>query len=150
MVESGYSSEYGAVNLVILAIAVLIAVGAAGIATGLSITDGQPDLETLSAVGGSPATRRLLAGSTALIITGLGALVGIPVGFAVVGGLLELKTLGVVGSYVAVSPTATTVAMPSVVPWLNIVVAVVGVPLFAALGAMALTRSEVRLNRRIT
>jgi putative ABC transport system permease protein len=148
LVEYGYHSNLGILNLIILGIAVLIAAGAAGIATGLSITDGQPDLETLSAVGGSPATRRVLAGSTALIITGLGALVGVPVGFAVVGGLLKLKTLGVIGGYVGLYGGASS--LPFVVPWLNIAVAVVGVPLLTALGAMVLTRSEVRTHRRMT
>ena len=148
IVENGYHSTLGILNLVILAIAVLIAAGAAGIATGLSITDGQPDLETLSAVGGSPATRRVLAGSTALIITGLGALVGVPVGFAVVGGLLKLKTLGAIGGVVGMP--GRSYGLPFVVPWLNIAVAVVGVPLLTALGAMVLTRSEVRTNRRMT
>ena len=64
-VENGYQSRLGAANLITLAVAVLVAVGAAAIATGLALADGQPDLETLVAVGGSPATRRMLAGSTA-------------------------------------------------------------------------------------
>ncbi len=90
----------------------------------------------------------MLAGSTALIITGLGALVGVPVGFAIVGGLLKLKTLGAIGGVVGMY--GSPYSLPFVVPWLNIAVAVVGVPLLTALGAMALTRSEVRTNRRMT
>jgi putative ABC transport system permease protein len=145
-VENGYQGNLGAINLIVLAAAVLVAIGAAAIATGLAVADGQPDLETLSAVGGSPATRRLLAGSTALVITGLGALVGVPVGFAIVGGLIQLKSLGLyVGAYVGPGSS-----MPFVVPWLNVVVAAVGVPLVTAVGAMLLTRSEIRLSRRIT
>jgi len=102
-------------------------------------------------VGGSPATRRLLAGSTALVVTGLGALVGIPIGFAMAVGLMHFKSLWVVSSYIDSNSIAPfNQPTPFVVPWLNIAVAVIGVPLVTALGAMGLTRSKVQLSRRIT
>jgi putative ABC transport system permease protein len=145
--ENGYQSKLGLANAVLLAVAVLVAVGAAGIATGLSIADGQPDHETLSAVGGSPLTRRLLAGSTALIVTGLGAVIGVPIGFAIVGGLLHLRSFGLSG--VSMSPYSGTASVAMTVPWLNLAVAILGVPLLTAAGAMLFTRSQVRLSRRI-
>lgn len=149
--ENGYQSRIGAVNLIILAIAVLVAVGAAGIATGLAIADGQQDLETLAAVGGSPGARRLLAGSTALVITGLGSAIGVPIGFAMAGGLMQFRTLWLVSAYVTTNSVAPPgQATPFVVPWLNLAVAVAGIPLVTAAGAMLLTRSKVQLSRRMT
>ncbi|HEX4787988.1 MAG TPA: hypothetical protein VH372_05965 [Actinospica sp.] len=63
----------------------------AGIATGLALADGRADQETLAAVGASPWTRRWLAGSTALVITGLGVLIGVPLGFAIAEGLVRVS-----------------------------------------------------------
>jgi putative ABC transport system permease protein len=156
-VENGYQSKLGAANLATLAVAVLVAIGAAAIATGLALADGQPDLETLAAVGGSPATRRMLAGSTALVVTGLGSLIGVPVGFAIADGLVRLRDDGFAAAYalgnsppsLGQSP-ALGQSTPFVVPWLNIVVAVVAVPVVTALGAALLTRSRLQLTRRIT
>src|SRR5262249_26025771 len=126
-VESGYHSRVGAANLIILAIAVLVAMGAAGIATGLAVADGQPDQETLSAVGGSPAMRRLLAGSTALVVTGLGAAVGVPIGFGMAGGLMQFRTLWLVSANLGSNSfVADGQGTPFVVPWLNLAVAVLG------------------------
>jgi len=152
-VENGYQSKLGAANLITLAVAVLVAIGAAAIATGLSLADGQPDLETLTAVGGSPATRRMVAGSTALVVTGLGSLIGVPVGFAIADGLVRLRDAGLTTAYaysLGNSPPPIGQSTPFVVPWLNIVVAVVAVPVVTALGAALFTRSRLQFTRRIT
>jgi putative ABC transport system permease protein len=150
-VENGYQSKLGAANLITLAVAVLVAIGAAAIATGLSLADGQPDLETLAAVGGSPATRRVVAGSTALVITGLGALIGVPVGFAIADGLVRLRDDGLTTAFaLGNSPPPLGQTTPFVVPWLNIVVAVIAVPVATALGAALFTRSRLQLTRHIT
>ena len=151
VVENGYQSKLGAANLITLAVAVLVAIGAAAIATGLSLADGQPDLETLAAVGGSPATRRMVAGSTALVVTGLGALIGVPVGFAIADGLVRLRDDGLTTAFaLGNAPPPLGLSTPFVVPWLNIVVAVVAVPVVTALGAAVFTRSRLQLTRRIT
>lgn len=151
VVENGYQSRLGAANLITLAVAVLVAIGAAAIATGLSLADGQPDLETLAAVGGSPGTRRMVAGSTALVVTGLGTLIGVPVGFAIADGLVRLRDQGLATAYaLGNSPPPLGQSTPFVVPWLNIVVAVVAVPVVTALGAALFTRSRLQFTRRIT
>ena len=142
MAETGYVSQLGLANLAILAVALLLAIGAAAIATGLALTDGRADHETLTAVGSSPWTRRWLAGSTALVITGLGVVIGVPLGFVISGGLVRVSNLGGFG------PQPGT-EKPFVVPWLNLGVLVIVVPLLTALGAMALARSKTPHVRRM-
>jgi putative ABC transport system permease protein len=141
-VEGGYISQLGLANLAVLAVALLLAIGAAAIATGLALADGRADQETLTAVGGSPWTRRWLAGSTALVITGLGIVIGVPLGFVISEGLVRVSNLGLVGP----GPGAQKVF---VVPWLNLGVLVIAVPVLTALGAMALARSKAPRIRRI-
>jgi putative ABC transport system permease protein len=130
-VDRDFSSADNTVNLVVLAFALLLALAAAAIATGLALADGRADHETLSAVGSSPWTRRWLAGSTALVITGLGILIGVPIGFLIVKGLLNVDSIGVS----AANPVRF------IVPWLNLGVMAAATPLLTALGAMLLSRS---------
>jgi len=86
---------------------------------------------------------RILNGARSTILFGLSAtILGVLAGGFI--GLVAGAIGGVVGVY------GGTSGLPFVVPWLNIAVALVGVPLLTALGAMALTRSEVRTNRRMT
>jgi putative ABC transport system permease protein len=141
-VEDGYIGRYGLANLAVLAIALLLAIGAAAIATGLALADGRADHETLTAVGGSPWTRRWLAGSTALVITGLGIVIGVPIGFLIAEGLVRVSNLG------QVAPQPDAAAKAFIVPWLNLGVLVIAVPVLTALGAMLLARSRApRIGR---
>ena len=141
-VEDGYTSNLGVANLAVLGAALLLAMAAAAIATGLALADGRADHETLTAVGGSPWTRRWLAGSTALVITGLGIVIGVPLGFVISEGLVRVSNLGSEGP---VGPALKVFT----VPWLNLGVLVIIVPLLTALGAMALARSKTPRIRRI-
>jgi putative ABC transport system permease protein len=90
----------------------------------------------------------MVAGSTALTITGLGVLIGVPIGFAVVAGLRHLESLSLIGSTISGSQPSTA-SVPLTVPWLNLAVAALGVPLLTAAGAMLFTRSRVRPIRNI-
>ena len=137
--DPGVQQERSLVNLVVLAFAALLALGAAAIATGLALADGRADQETLAAVGGSPWTRRWLAGSTALVITGLGVLIGVPIGFVIAVGLVRLTNFNIVGLF---SQFPSSQAMPFTVPWLNLGAMAVAVPLITALGAMLLSASR--------
>ncbi|MBR7836703.1 FtsX-like permease family protein [Actinospica durhamensis] len=137
--DPGVQEERSLVNLVVLAFAALLALGAAAIATGLALADGRADQQTLAAVGGSPWTRRWLAGSTALVITGLGVLIGVPIGFVISIGLVRLTNFNIVGLF---SQFPTSQAMPFTVPWLNLGAMAVAVPLVTALGAMLLSASR--------
>ena len=50
-------------------------------ATFLALSDARPDLATLSAVGASPRTRRGVAAAYAVVVGGVGAVLGAAVGF---------------------------------------------------------------------
>ena len=131
------------VNLVVLAIvAAVIALGAAGIATGLAAVDSRPDLATLGAVGASPGVRRRLTLSQAGVIAGLGSLLGaaagIGAGWAVLAAL-NRETLSVWPS---------DVTYPLSIPWPNVVVAVLVVPVVAMLGTALFTRARLPIERR--
>ena len=131
-VERGYVSDYGLGLLALVAGAGLIALGAAGIATGLSQADARADHATLAAVGASPQLRRTLAAAQALAIAGLGAALGVMAGLvpgiAFVGAVDSLRL---------------------VVPWLTLLEVLVGIPLVAATFAWLFTRSRVPLERRV-
>ncbi|HTJ66353.1 MAG TPA: FtsX-like permease family protein [Actinospica sp.] len=137
-VEDGFQSRYGLANLVVLIAAMFVAIGAAAIATGLALADGRADQETLVAVGGSPWTRRWLAGSTALVVTGLGVLIGVPVGFLIAEGLIRVSDLA---GYIPTSASIMSTRSLTV-PWLDLGVLALAVPLVTALGAMLLSRSQ--------
>ena len=143
--EYGFSSGLTLANVITLAVAMLLAIAAAAIATGLALADGRADQETLTAVGGSPWTRRWLAGSTALVITGLGVLIGVPVGFAIAEGLLRAKTIPTMPGVGGLASQA----VPFVVPWLDLGAVMLAVPLLTSLGAALLSRSTTPRARRI-
>lgn len=139
--------EYGegvAPALAGLAVAAgLIALGAAGIATGLAAADRRPDLATLAAVGASPRVRRALALSQSAVIAGLGTGLGLLVGVgAAVAALIAINQ-----RYASTWPSPDPI--PVLVPWPQLAV-LVAVPVVAMLGAGLLTRSRLPVERRPT
>jgi putative ABC transport system permease protein len=128
--------------LVLAVVAGLITLGAAAIATGLAAADGRADLTTLAAVGASPRVRRTLSLSQSGVIAGLGSLLGAIAGLGAATAVLVALNRG----YGDVWPAPTP--YPIVVPWLNVVVALLVVPLVAMLGAGLLTRSRLPIERR--
>jgi putative ABC transport system permease protein len=131
-------------TLIILAIvAGVITLGAAALATGLTAADSRPDLSTLAAVGASPGLRRLLSLSQSGVIAGLGSILG---GLAGVGAAAVVLA-GFNQTYASQWPTP--IGYPMAVPWLNIVITVVVVPLVAMLGAGLITRSRLPIENRL-
>ncbi|MEU0561954.1 FtsX-like permease family protein [Dactylosporangium sp. NPDC006015] len=132
------------VTLIVLAIvAGVIALGAAGIATGLAAVDSRPDLATLGAVGASPGVRRRLTLSQAGVIAGVGSLLGAVAGFG--AGWAVLAAL----NRKALTEWPSDALFPLVVPWLNVLVAVLVVPLVAMAGTGLLTRARLPIERRV-
>ncbi|MFF5227916.1 FtsX-like permease family protein [Dactylosporangium sp. NPDC000521] len=132
------------VTLIVLAIvAAVIALGAAGIATGLAAVDSRPDLATLGAIGASPGVRRRLTLSQAGVIAGVGSLLGAAAGFG--AGWAVLAAL----NRKELSTWPSDPLYPLVVPWLNVVVAVLVVPLVAMAGTGLLTRARLPIERRV-
>jgi putative ABC transport system permease protein len=124
-------------------IAGVITLGAAAIATGLAAADSRADLGTLAAVGASPRVRRALSLSQAGVIAGLGSLLG-----AVAGLGTSIAVLAALNR-VSINLWPAPPAYPITVPWLNVGVALVVVPLIAMLGAGLLTRSRLPIERRL-
>jgi putative ABC transport system permease protein len=142
-VERGYQSRYGVGLLALLLGSSIIVIGASGTATGLAAADGRADLGTLAAVGASPSTRRTLAAFQSAVTAGLGTVLGVLAGL--------VPGVGVVRAINAAAHTSPLDGpwYPLVLPWTNVLVTLLVVPLIAALAAAALTRSRLPMVRRI-
>lgn len=144
-VERGYQGGTWIGLLALAAVAGVVMLGAAAVATGLAITDAQQDLETLAAVGARPRVRRALAGSQAAATAGLGALLGGLFGLLPAVGLLEAKHSA--DAKVALFGPGPGPAQ-LVVPWLFLLVVIVALPMLAAGGAAGMTRSRITVRQR--
>lgn len=82
-VERGYRSDDAnrILLLVLFGLGAVLVLGGTLTATFLALSDARPDLATLSAIGATPRTRRGVAGSYALVVGFVGALLGAAVGF---------------------------------------------------------------------
>ncbi|WP_194918160.1 FtsX-like permease family protein [Catenulispora rubra] len=144
-VERGYQSQTWVGVLALAFVAGAVMLGAAAVATGLAITDAQADLETLAAVGARPRVRRLLAGSQAAVTAGLGAVLGAAFGLLPGIGLVEAKAQQIAQDpFNSLSVQKTQFAPP----WLYLGALVVALPLLAAAGSAAFTRSRIEMRRR--
>jgi putative ABC transport system permease protein len=132
-IEAGPQSD-DEVGLIIaaLAAAFITLVGVA-ISVALSAAEGRADLATLAAVGAPPGRRRALAAGQALLVAGGGSALGVAL-----------------GAFVAFAARATTGSPGFVVPWANLAVTAVAVPLLAVLVAALFTPSRLPLVRRAT
>jgi len=143
-VERGPRPRSDTRTLLLLAVvAGVIALGAAAIATGLAAADGRADLGTLAAVGASPRVRRGLSLSQSGVIAGLGSLLGAAAGLG--GSVAVLLALNRGGADVWPAPTP----YPITLPWRNVGIALLVVPVVAMLGAGLLTRSRLPIERRL-
>ncbi|MEU1504948.1 ABC transporter permease [Kitasatospora sp. NPDC005748] len=145
-VERGFRSNDDLVSLGLTGFAALVALGAAGIATGLAAADSQRDLTTLAAVGAAPRIRRSLSGFQCGVIAAMGTLLGVVAG--VVPAVALRKVEGVSVSYPGMSPEETADHSVIVFPWLDIGATVIVLPLLAVGLATLLTRSRISLLRR--
>ncbi|MGC9666391.1 FtsX-like permease family protein [Planosporangium sp. 12N6] len=142
-VEDGPGSDLSLMMIVLSAAAAVIALGAAGVATGLAAADSRPDLATLAAVGASPGLRRRLSLSQSGVIAGLGSLLGAGAGLGAAVAVLAALNRRNADTWPAPAP------YPITVPWLNLAVALLVVPAVAMLGAGLLTRSRLPVERRL-
>ncbi|WP_406202876.1 FtsX-like permease family protein [Kitasatospora sp. NBC_01560] len=145
-VERGYQSRGTLISLGLTVFAGLVALGAAGIATGLAAADSQRDLTTLAAVGAEPRIRRTLSGFQCGVIAAMGALLGVVAG--VVPAVALRKVEGTALGYPGIDPAELADRSVIVFPWLNVGVTVVLLPLLAVGLAALLTRSRISLLRR--
>lgn len=143
IVERGPAGRSDPIVLLLAAVAGLITLGAAGIATGLAAADGRADLSILATVGASPAVSRLLSVSQSGLIAGLGSMLGVSTGLAAIFAMLTAYNRA------ASDRWPIEHAFPLTMPWHTVAVAV-GVPLVAMLGAGLLTRSATATARPLT
>ncbi|WP_155372141.1 FtsX-like permease family protein [Catellatospora vulcania] len=141
-VEQGAQYQEEPIVWILGLVAALVALGAAGIATGLAAADGRADLATLAAVGASPRVRRLLSLSQSGVISGLGAVLGVLAGLGTTAVLIAAVNAS--GKHIVHGDAP----MRLLLPWENIAI-VLAVPLVAMAGAGLLTRSRLPIERRL-
>lgn len=127
--ESGPTDFAGPWVWGLLGLAGLIAIASSAVAIGLARFDGRQDDATLSALGAGRLVRKSFAFWQAIVIAGLGSVLGAAT------GLVPAWALGAVG-------------LPFAPPWLPIGIAVVALPLVIACGSWLLaTRNRVSARR---
>ncbi|MFJ1752247.1 FtsX-like permease family protein [Kitasatospora sp. NPDC088134] len=147
-VERGFRPETDLVTLGLTGFAALVALGAAGIATGLAAADSQQDLATLAAVGAGGGIRRRLSGFQCGVIAAMGAVLGLLCG-AVPSIALRLFEASSRQGYVGAGTLEKQKIDPVIaIPWGELGLMVVGLPAVAVLLAALLTRSRITLGRR--
>ena len=128
-VETGPPDFAGPILWGLLGLAGLIALASSAIAIGLARFDGRQDDATLSALGAGRVVRKSFAFWQAIIIAGIGSVLGAAT------GLVPAWALAAIG-------------LPFVPPWIQIGMAVVALPLLIACGSWLLaTRSSVPARR---
>lgn len=150
-VERGYQTPQDTwiIQLVLAGLGAVLMLGGTLTATFLALSDARPDLATLSAVGAAPRTRRAVAAAYALAVGGVGAVLGVLVGF--VPGIAityPLTVSGVSHCYYDSSCEATQHYLD--VPWLLIGGLVVVLPLLVAGVVWVAARSRLPLVSRLT
>ncbi|MGK5530747.1 FtsX-like permease family protein [Streptomyces sp. URMC 129] len=151
-IEDGYDGDPTAVLLILALVALVITLGAAGIATGLAQADSEADLTTLASVGASPRVRRTLSGLQCGVIAAMGVLLGS------VAGLIPALGLRLDEHRKAVSAwewnweqgwdSGPRPELFIELPWATFAQLIVVVPLIACAVAALLTRSRIPLARR--
>lgn len=142
-VERGFEPQ-AENNLVLLVLGVaggvLMLVGTLT-ATFLALSDAAPDLATLGAVGAAPRTRRGVGAAYALLVAGVGA---------VLGALIGLVP-GLASAYLMTTPNyfEGDVGPYFDVPWLLVLVVLVGLPLLTAAVIWVSARSRLPMVARV-
>jgi len=140
-VERGYPATGRWVYLLIGGVFGLLVLVATLTSTALSNAESRADTATLASLGAPASLRRRIAGANAALIGLFGALLGLIVGL--VAGF-------------AVSHPVTIVSSPNsrhavtAIPWLELLVVAIGVPLLAAALAALATRGRVPMTRRLS
>lgn len=116
----------------LLGLAALIAIASAGVAIGLARFDGRQDDATLGALGARRLVRKNFAFWQAIIIAGVGALLGAGM------GLVPALALSADSS------------MPFAAPWLHIGVTAVALPLLIACGSWVFATGKTITARRMS
>ena len=123
---------------------IILAAGAATIATALAQSEGRADLSTLAAVGAPPVFRYRFAAARGLVTAGVGAAAGLILATAPAIVLAHTVTLYPSGSEEPAIPPVIAV------PWPTLAVAALAIPAAAAASAMLVAARAPDLRRRTT
>ena len=144
-VERGFQRDDLVVMRIMFALAAALLLAVTLISTALSLAEQQADMGTFAAVGATRRTRRALAGSQAVVVGLIGAVLGVVVGLfpgiAITYPLTATTWNEATGREVRTDPIL-------VIPWLPLVVVVLGVPLLAGLLSAAAIRRAPAVARR--
>jgi putative ABC transport system permease protein len=141
-VERGWKDDLATPRLILAVLGALLVLIATLTATGLALADARPDFATLAAVGAAPRTRRFVAMGSAAVVGGLGAVLGVLVGFA--------PGIAVTWPLTANAGYGTDSANPVIViPWLLLGAVAIAVPLLAVAVTGLVVRSRLPMDRRI-
>jgi putative ABC transport system permease protein len=141
-VERGYQTDADVVilQLVLAVLAAVLMIGGTLTAMFLALADARPDLATLAAVGAAPRTRRSVGAAYTFVVAFVGAVLGMVVGFvpglAITWPLTKGSYPGNHGPYIEI-------------PWVLIVVVVIGLPLLTSAIVAAGTRSRLPMVSRL-
>lgn len=152
-VERGYqtNSDTLIIQLVLGGLGAILMLGGTLTATFLALSDARPDLATLSAVGATPRMRRGVAAGYALAVGGVGALLGVLVGFVPgIAATYPLTSQNWAGCYGEGCPAVVGAAHYLNVPWTLIGGLVVVLPLFVAGVVWLFARSRLPLVSRLS
>jgi putative ABC transport system permease protein len=130
--DTGPDNPENLAMVLIAAAAAFVTLIGVAISVALSAAEGRADLATLAAVGAAPRRRRALMAGQALLVGGLGCVLGVAL-----------------GTFVGYTARATTGSPELVVPWVNLAITAIGVPLLAAAVAALCTRSRLPMVRRL-
>jgi putative ABC transport system permease protein len=139
-VERGYVSQDRIAVLVLAGAALVIALGATGIAVGLAAAESRADLATLAAVGAAPRMRRRVAGGQGAVVAVLGTALGV-----VAGSVLGIVIVLMLRHGQPVPDMSWQLA----VPWPELAALAVGIPVLATAAGFVFTRSRLPMVRRL-
>ncbi len=146
--EAGYQDDLRVVLGLLVAGTLALALFAALSVTALALVDARPDLATMAAVGAPPRSRRTYAAASALVVAGLGCVVGVVAGLVPGWALARLWGVGWQSGGAGVEGHQIPGSDFFTVPWLMLLAIAVGVPLITAAVAWTFTRSRIPLTRR--
>lgn len=143
-VERGFQRSDALIIAIVIAVISLVILVATLIATALGQAEAAPLLGTLAAVGATRGTRRAMAAAQAAYLALLGALLGLAVGIAPGIAISRIITANYTDSGIDLSTVVIDI------PWLQILLPVLLVPLVAATLAWVSIRRAPMVTRRAT
>lgn len=140
-VERGYDSVGAWLFWLIGGVFGLLVLVATLASTALSNAESRADSATLASLGAPASLRRKIAGANAAVVGLFGAVLGLAVG--AVAGIA-------VSNPVSLVTNQNSHHTVTAIPWLQLLVVAIGVPLLAAALAALATRGRVPMTRRVT